>query len=134
MSVVHRRLPDTATTLKGRVGGFGSVWTVIAFRLVQNVRWVETKNYIGIVREIEPSSLLHQKAKRHLQFSDWFAFDNQQVVAAWKGHNFYGGIVSRLNGERWDVRLDYVRQFKTDYVQQLEGLVFEKKKFIYQLG
>ncbi len=30
-------------------------------------------------------------------------------------------------GKRWDVRLDFVRQFKTDYVRQLEGLVFEKK-------
>ena len=39
-----------------------------------------------------------------------------------------------IGGKRWDVRLDYVRQFKTDYVRQLEGLVFEKKKFIYQLG
>ena len=39
-----------------------------------------------------------------------------------------------LIGKRWDVRLDYVRQFKTDYVRRLEGLVFEKKKFIYQLG
>jgi hypothetical protein len=30
-------------------------------------------------------------------------------------------------GKRWDVRLDFVRQFKTDYVRQLEGLGFEKK-------
>ncbi len=36
-------------------------------------------------------------------------------------------------GKRWDVQLDFVRQFKTDYVRRLEGLVFEKKKFIYQL-
>ncbi len=33
-----------------------------------------------------------------------------------------------VNGKRWDVQLDFVRQFKTDYVQQLERLVFEKKK------
>jgi hypothetical protein len=39
-----------------------------------------------------------------------------------------------MKGKRWDVRLDFVRQFKTDYVRQLEGLVFEKKKFIYRLG
>ena len=32
-----------------------------------------------------------------------------------------------IEGERWDVRLNYVRQFKTDYVRRLEGLVFEKK-------
>ncbi len=29
----------------------------------------------------------------------------------------------------WDVRLDYVRQFKSELVRRLEGLVFEKKKF-----
>jgi hypothetical protein len=28
----------------------------------------------------------------------------------------------------WDVRLDYVRQFKSELVRRLEGLVFEKKK------
>ncbi len=33
-------------------------------------------------------------------------------------------------GKRWDVRLDFVRQFKTDYVRRLEGLVFERKKVL----
>jgi hypothetical protein len=37
-------------------------------------------------------------------------------------------IVGMFRGKRWDVRLDFVRQFKTDYVRRLEGLVFEKKK------
>ncbi len=43
-------------------------------------------------------------------------------------------ILSASFGKRWDVQLDFVRQFKPDYVRRLEGLVFEKKKFIYQLG
>jgi hypothetical protein len=30
-------------------------------------------------------------------------------------------------GKRWDVRLDFVRQFKTELVRQLECLIFEKK-------
>ena len=30
-------------------------------------------------------------------------------------------------GKRWDVRLELFRQFKTDYVRRLEGVVFEKK-------
>ncbi len=34
---------------------------------------------------------------------------------------------SRLKGDCWDVRLDFVRQFKTNYVRQLECLVFEEK-------
>jgi hypothetical protein len=61
-----------------------------------------------------------------------------------KLHSFYGNFTvldvseqsdskthfenTKKNGERWDVRLDYVRQFKTDYVRRLEGLVFEGKK------
>jgi hypothetical protein len=36
-----------------------------------------------------------------------------------------------LNGDCWDVRQCFVRQFKTDYVQLVEGLVFEKKKFFF---
>ena len=32
-------------------------------------------------------------------------------------------------GKRWDVQLDYVRQFKSELVRRLNGLVFEKKKF-----
>ncbi len=32
------------------------------------------------------------------------------------------------NGDCWDVRQCFVRQFKTDYVRLVEGLVFEKKK------
>jgi hypothetical protein len=43
-------------------------------------------------------------------------------------------IVNSNTGKRWDVPLDFVRQFKTDYVRRLEGLVFKKKKIIYQLG
>ena len=35
-----------------------------------------------------------------------------------------------FDGSRCYVRLDVVRQFKTDLVQQLEGLVFEGKKFL----
>jgi hypothetical protein len=31
-------------------------------------------------------------------------------------------------GDCWDVRLDYVRQFKSELVRQLECLVFYKKK------
>ncbi len=34
---------------------------------------------------------------------------------------------SQMGGKRWDVRLDCVRQFKTDYVRLVERLVFEKK-------
>ncbi len=30
-------------------------------------------------------------------------------------------------GYRWDVRLDDVRQFKTELVQLVESLIFEKK-------
>ena len=30
-----------------------------------------------------------------------------------------------------DVRQCFVRQFKTDYVRLIEGLVFEKKKFFF---
>jgi hypothetical protein len=33
-----------------------------------------------------------------------------------------------FNGERWDVRLDFVRQFKSELVRQLECLIFEEKK------
>ena len=35
-----------------------------------------------------------------------------------------------LTGDCWDVQLDYVRQFKSELVRRLEGLVFEKKSFI----
>jgi hypothetical protein len=38
-------------------------------------------------------------------------------------------LKTRTNGDCWDVRLDYVRQFKSELVRRLEGLVFEKKKF-----
>ena len=41
---------------------------------------------------------------------------------------------STLLGERWDVRLDFVRQFKSELVRRLECLVFDKKKYINQLG
>ncbi len=37
-------------------------------------------------------------------------------------------MIARKNWERWDVRLDYVRQFKSEYVRRLECLVFEEKK------
>jgi hypothetical protein len=33
-------------------------------------------------------------------------------------------------GKRWDVRLDFVRQFKTELVRQLECLVFERKSLL----
>ncbi len=33
-------------------------------------------------------------------------------------------------GCRCYVQLDFVWQFKTDLVQRLEGLIFEKKKFL----
>ncbi len=36
---------------------------------------------------------------------------------------------SQMEGDCWDVRQCFVRQFKTDYVPLVEGLVFEKKKF-----
>jgi hypothetical protein len=36
-------------------------------------------------------------------------------------------------GKRWDVRLDFVRQFKSELVRRLEGLVFEKKKYIIKV-
>ncbi len=39
----------------------------------------------------------------------------------------------QLKGCRWDFLLDFVRQFKTELVLQLECLVFEKKKFIPNL-
>ncbi len=35
----------------------------------------------------------------------------------------------KTNGDCWDVRQCFVRQFKTDYVRLIEGLVFEKKIF-----
>jgi len=38
-----------------------------------------------------------------------------------------------LNGKRWDVRLDFVRLFKSELVRRLEGLVFEKKKYIIKV-
>jgi hypothetical protein len=34
---------------------------------------------------------------------------------------------SQMGGKRWDVRLDCVCQFKTDYVRLVERLVIEKK-------
>jgi hypothetical protein len=37
-------------------------------------------------------------------------------------------------GKRWDVRLDFVRQFKNELVRRLEGLVFEKKSILLWLG
>jgi hypothetical protein len=37
------------------------------------------------------------------------------------------------SGTRWDVRVELFRQFKRKYVQQLQGLVFEQKKFITKL-
>jgi hypothetical protein len=37
---------------------------------------------------------------------------------------------SCYSGSRCYVRLDVLRQFKTDLVRQLEGLVFEEKKFL----
>jgi hypothetical protein len=40
-----------------------------------------------------------------------------------------GDLKREANGKRWDVRLDYVRQFKSELVRQLEGLIFEGKKF-----
>ena len=36
-----------------------------------------------------------------------------------------------LKGKRWDVQQCFVRQFKTDYVRLVEGLVFEKKKIFF---
>ncbi len=36
---------------------------------------------------------------------------------------------SNQAGDCWDVRQCFVRQFKTDYIRLLEGLVFEKKNF-----
>ncbi len=33
-------------------------------------------------------------------------------------------------GYRWDVQLDFVRQFKTDYVRRLEDVVLYKKQFL----
>jgi hypothetical protein len=36
----------------------------------------------------------------------------------------------RLYGSRYYVQLDFVRQFKSELVWRLEGVVFEKKKFI----
>jgi hypothetical protein len=41
---------------------------------------------------------------------------------------------TQREGDCWDVRLDFVRQFKTDYVRRLECLVFEEKKSIIRLG
>ena len=37
-------------------------------------------------------------------------------------------IETEKQGNCWDVRQCFVRQFKTDYVRLIEGLVFEKKK------
>ena len=37
-------------------------------------------------------------------------------------------------GKRWDVQLDFVRQFKSELVRRLEGLVFEKKSILLRLG
>ncbi len=34
-------------------------------------------------------------------------------------------------GDCWDVRQCFGRQFKTDYVRLIEGLVFEKKKIFF---
>jgi hypothetical protein len=39
--------------------------------------------------------------------------------------------VTLTGGNRWDVWLDFVWQFNTDYVRRLEGLVFEKKISFY---
>ncbi len=36
-----------------------------------------------------------------------------------------------INGDCWDVGQCFVRQFKTDYVRLIEGLVFEKKKIFF---
>jgi hypothetical protein len=36
------------------------------------------------------------------------------------------------NGYWWDVRLDFVRQFKTELVRLVERLVFEKNIFIVE--
>ncbi len=38
------------------------------------------------------------------------------------------------SGKRWDVRLDFVQQFKSELVGRLEGLVFEKKSILLRLG
>ena len=40
----------------------------------------------------------------------------------------YSNFVCFHDGDCWDVRQCFVRQFKTDYVRLIEGLVFEKKK------
>jgi hypothetical protein len=32
-----------------------------------------------------------------------------------------------MDGYCWDVRLDFVRQFKTELVRLVESLIFEKK-------
>ncbi len=42
----------------------------------------------------------------------------------------YHSCETAENGYRCYVRLDFLRQFKSDWLRRLEGLVFEKKKFI----
>ncbi len=39
--------------------------------------------------------------------------------------------LERTDGDRWDVRLELVRQFKSELVRLLEGFVFEKKFVSY---
>jgi hypothetical protein len=41
------------------------------------------------------------------------------------------GIVGYLLGSRCYVRLDFLRQFKSDWLWRLEGLIFEKKFSFY---
>ena len=58
-----------------------------------------------------------------------------RILIGSKNNNFFVEICiflfqGSLKGDCWDVRQCFVRQFKTDYVRLIEGLVFEKKYII----
>jgi hypothetical protein len=60
--------------------------------------------------------------------------DMAQNVHKFTFSNLFGNVSDYFcsyNGKRWDVRLDFVPQFKTELVRRLECLVFEKKVILY---
>jgi hypothetical protein len=87
--------------------------------------WLDRKEDMG-------KSILRQIVNEKTRIS--VAMEETKMIRAGASLTLSQMIKHAFDGKRWDVRLDYVRQFKTDYVRRLEGLVFEKKNFIYQLA
>ncbi len=60
-------------------------------------------------------------------YNDWKLY---HCILPLESNKQYVVKVGSPNGKRWDVGLDFVRQFKSELVRRLEGLVFKKKSLL----